>query len=194
MLPNEIADTMVKINIQMQLLGWRIKDGRDYLKTVYGKRSRHVLTDKELSDFLKYLESQPTPLNLDLIAASYDEIKRLCWSAEEEQAYLLNTYATRSPRLLTKDELEEFLIYLRLQFQSIPIDSVKFLLNSEDNQYYLYDELDQAFLEIQRLGWTDEQRKDYLMKTYGKKSCDLLTPQELQQFITYLKSLLAPNF
>lgn len=43
--------------------------------------------------------------------------------------------------------------------------------------------------EMKRLGWTNEQGRDYLLKTYGKKSRQLLSDPELLEFLGYLESL-----
>lgn len=42
--------------------------------------------------------------------------------------------------------------------------------------------------QIRRLGWTVEQVKEHLLKTYGKRARTLLNEQELVSFLTYLKS------
>lgn len=57
------SDDIAKISGEMQRLGWNTDQGREYLVKTYGKRSRHLLTQEELKDFLKYLESQPTPID-----------------------------------------------------------------------------------------------------------------------------------
>ncbi|MUG99932.1 hypothetical protein F7734_49720 [Scytonema sp. UIC 10036] len=57
------SDDIAKIGVEMQRLGWNTDQGRDYLVKTYGKRSRHLLSAEELKDFLKYLESQPTPID-----------------------------------------------------------------------------------------------------------------------------------
>jgi hypothetical protein len=59
--PVDQSDDIAKIGVEMQRLGWTTDQGRDYLIKTYGKRSRHLLSDEELHDFLRYLESQPTP-------------------------------------------------------------------------------------------------------------------------------------
>ena len=41
---------------------------------------------------------------------------------------------------------------------------------------------------MERLAWTKEQGKDYLLKTYGKKSRHLLSDQELLEFLNYLQN------
>jgi hypothetical protein len=59
--PVDQSDDIAKIGVEMERLGWTTEQGRDYLIKTYGKRSRHLLNADELRDFLKYLESQPTP-------------------------------------------------------------------------------------------------------------------------------------
>jgi hypothetical protein len=61
--PVDQSDDIAKIGVEMQRLGWTTEQGRDYLIQTYGKRSRHLLDSEELRDFLKYLESQPTPID-----------------------------------------------------------------------------------------------------------------------------------
>jgi hypothetical protein len=52
----------------------------------------------------------------------------------------------------------------------------------------LSDVIAQTDVEIERLGWTPEQGKDYLLKTYAKRGRSLLSEEELRNFLTYLKS------
>ncbi len=52
----------------------------------------------------------------------------------------------------------------------------------------LSDVIAQTDVEIERLGWTPEQGKDYLFKTYGRKGRSLLSEEELRNFLIYLKS------
>lgn len=54
---NEIKQ---KTDIEIRRLGWTKDDGREFLKSRYGKRSRLHLTDEQLLEFLHYLESLPT--------------------------------------------------------------------------------------------------------------------------------------
>ena len=56
---NEIKQ---KTDIEIKRLGWTKDDGREFLKSRYGKRSRLHLTDEQLLEFLGYLEQQPTPV------------------------------------------------------------------------------------------------------------------------------------
>jgi hypothetical protein len=57
------SDDIAKIGVEMQRLGWTTDQGREYLINTYNKRSRHLLSTEEISNFLRYLESQPTPVD-----------------------------------------------------------------------------------------------------------------------------------
>ncbi|MEH2360486.1 hypothetical protein [Nostoc sp.] len=48
--------------------------------------------------------------------------------------------------------------------------------------------LAQIDVETERLGWTMEQRREHLIKNYGKRSLTLLTEVELLEFLQYLAS------
>ena len=48
-------------DLEIKRLGWTKDDGREFLKSRYGKRSRLQLTDNQLLEFLQYLASQPSP-------------------------------------------------------------------------------------------------------------------------------------
>lgn len=51
----------------------------------------------------------------------------------------------------------------------------------------LSDIIAQTSIEVERLGWTPDQGKQYLKQAYGKESRQLLTPDELMSFLSYLK-------
>lgn len=59
--PIDFSDIIARTNVELKRLGWTTQQGKDYLLQTYGKRSRQLLTDAELLDFLRYLEVQPTP-------------------------------------------------------------------------------------------------------------------------------------
>lgn len=59
--PLEFSEIIVRSDVEMKRLGWTKVQGREYLIQTYGKRSRQVLSDEELLEFLYYLESLPTP-------------------------------------------------------------------------------------------------------------------------------------
>jgi hypothetical protein len=51
-------DLIAKTDIELERLRWTKEQGRDFLLQHYGKRSRHVLNERELLDFLNHLRSQ----------------------------------------------------------------------------------------------------------------------------------------
>ncbi len=59
--PIDFSDVIARTNVELKRLGWTNQQGRDYLVQTYGKRSRQLLTDDELLDFLKHLESEASP-------------------------------------------------------------------------------------------------------------------------------------
>ncbi|MFN6559010.1 MAG: hypothetical protein RMY28_004285 [Nostoc sp. ChiSLP01] len=46
----------------------------------------------------------------------------------------------------------------------------------------------QIDVELQRLGWTTDQEREHLIKTYGKRGRFLLANKELQVFEEFLQS------
>ncbi|MEM6868859.1 MAG: hypothetical protein AAF528_10815 [Cyanobacteria bacterium P01_C01_bin.121] len=51
----------------------------------------------------------------------------------------------------------------------------------------LSDVIAQTDVELTRLGWTNTQGREYLEKTYGKRSRQQLTDEELMSFLLYLE-------
>lgn len=60
----DFSEIIAKTNRELKRLDWSTQQGKDHLMQTYGKRSRQLLSDEELLDFLKFLESQPTPNGL----------------------------------------------------------------------------------------------------------------------------------
>ncbi|MEL6929414.1 MAG: hypothetical protein AAFO95_12360 [Cyanobacteria bacterium J06600_6] len=56
---NEIKQ---KTDIEIKRLGWTKDQGKEFLMSRYGKRSRLHLTDEQLLEFLRYLETLPNPV------------------------------------------------------------------------------------------------------------------------------------
>ena len=48
-------------------------------------------------------------------------------------------------------------------------------------------------VELKRLGWTNEQGRNYLLQTYGKRSRQLLSSEELLEFLQYLEAQPTPQ-
>jgi len=55
---NEIKQ---KTDIEIKRLSWTKEQGKEFLMSRYGKRSRLHLTDEQLLEFLRYLETLPNP-------------------------------------------------------------------------------------------------------------------------------------
>jgi len=64
---DDLADAVERTSAELKRLGWSNQQGRNHLKTTYGKTARKQLNPQELMEFLKYLESQPTPSQLPLL-------------------------------------------------------------------------------------------------------------------------------
>ncbi len=56
---DDFSDVIARTNLELKRLNWTNEQGRDYLLQTYGKRSRQLLSDEELLEFLHYLETQP---------------------------------------------------------------------------------------------------------------------------------------
>lgn len=54
-------DLMNKTDTEMQRLGWTVDQGREHLVKYHGVRSRLLLTEEELDDFLLYLQLTDSP-------------------------------------------------------------------------------------------------------------------------------------
>lgn len=58
----DFNDIKQKTDIEIKRLGWTGEQGRDFLMSRYGKRSRLHLKDEQLIEFLHYLENLPNPV------------------------------------------------------------------------------------------------------------------------------------
>lgn len=199
--PGNFGEVIAQTDVEMQRLGWTTDRGREHLKKTYGKRSRFLLTELELLDFLQYLASQPldevvtAKINVEIEELCWTqqqgqingEIERLCWMKEEEQKYkyVIKTSSKQNKNLLTQEELLEFVKYL----ESEPTVEYPSNLDTEDEEFQdLSEVLAKTDVEMQRLGWTLEQGREHLIKIYRKRSRTLLTEEELHQFLKYLQS------
>ncbi|MFN5766028.1 MAG: hypothetical protein ACK470_16900, partial [Pseudanabaena sp.] len=57
----------------------------------------------------------------------------------------------------------------------------------------LSDAISKIDVEMERLSWTKTQGRDYLLRSFDKKSRQQLTNDELLQFLSHLKSLPTPH-
>ncbi|MEY3826243.1 MAG: hypothetical protein RLZZ148_1057 [Cyanobacteriota bacterium] len=54
----DFNQVMAQIDVEMKRLKWTKEEGRDYLRSTYGKTSRIQLNDEEIIGFLGYLKTQ----------------------------------------------------------------------------------------------------------------------------------------
>lgn len=59
-------------------------------------------------------------------------------------------------------------------------------LNNSKQQSWL---IDQTTVELKRLGWSNDQGREYLQSNFGKSARQSLTEQELQRFLSALRSM-----
>ncbi len=57
----DFSEIIARSNVELKRLSWTSEQGRNYLLQTYGKRSRQLLSDEQLLEFLAYLENLPTP-------------------------------------------------------------------------------------------------------------------------------------
>jgi hypothetical protein len=58
----DFTEIKQKTDIEIKRLSWTKDQGKEFLMSRYGKRSRLHLTDEQLLEFLRYLETLPTPV------------------------------------------------------------------------------------------------------------------------------------
>lgn len=59
--PIDFSEIIAKSDMELKRLGWTSEQGRNYLLQTYGKRSRQLLSDEELIEFLQHLQSLSSP-------------------------------------------------------------------------------------------------------------------------------------
>lgn len=59
---DDLSKVLAKTDVEMERLGLTSEQGREHLIKTYSKRSRFLLTDEQLHEFLQYLQSEPDSL------------------------------------------------------------------------------------------------------------------------------------
>jgi hypothetical protein len=122
---------------------------------------------------------------VEVIAQIDVEMRRLGWTIDQGREHLKKTYGKRGRTLLTEVELLEFLQYLESQ----PLDEVVTAkINVEVEQFCWTQQQEQINAEIQRLCWMKEKEQKYVITTSSKQSRNLLTQEELSEFLKYSES------
>ncbi len=139
-------------------------------------------------------DHEPIDLSEELTKIDVER-ERLGWTGKQEQEYLQKTFGKRSRQQLTTPEVRQFLAYLKTadpvkrsaasSFASTPANSgVNIGLTGNPND--LKKEIE---VQMARLGWSVEDGRNYLERTFNKRSRQHLSTAELQQFCQYLQSL-----
>ncbi|RCJ20892.1 hypothetical protein A6V25_05955 [Nostoc sp. ATCC 53789] len=166
------SEVIAQTDVEMQRLGWTIDQGREHLIETYGKRSRTLLTELELLEFLQYLESQPLD---EVVTAKIDvDTEQLCWTQQQGE---IN--AEIEQLCWMKEDVVTLTGTGKRKKKAEPVD--------------LSDVIAKTDVELQRLNWTPEQGREHLIKTYGKRGRTLLTEEELHGFLKYLQSQPDPS-
>ncbi|ACC84504.1 hypothetical protein Npun_R6220 [Nostoc punctiforme PCC 73102] len=170
--PVNFAKVIAQTDVEMQRLGWTIGQGREHLKKTYSKRSRTLLTEVELLEFLQYLESQPLD---EVVTAKIDvDTEQLCWTQQQGE---INAEIERLCWM--KEDVVPLTGTGRRKKKTQPADLSDLIANIN--------------VAMHRLGWTPEQGREHLIKTYGKRGRTLLTEEELYEFLKYLQSQPDPS-
>ena len=146
----------------------------------------------------------------EVIAKTDVEMKRLGWTHQRGREYLIRIYGKRGRTLLTEQELLDFVRYL--EYLPTPEESTPSKVtplnkssaekttnkatktstsksNKNKQPVNLSEVIAKTDVEMERLGWTAQQGREYLIQTYGKRGRTLLTVEELLGFLKYLESL-----
>lgn len=71
----DFSDVIAQTNKEVKRLGWTPEQGKAYLLGTYGVRSRQLLTDTQLMEFLDYLKAQPNPQVEESLASEVVQIE-----------------------------------------------------------------------------------------------------------------------
>ncbi len=102
--PIDLSDTLIAIETELRNLRWTAEQERKYIKRIYNKESRDLLSTQQLYEFLNYLQ---------VFAQTGKELARLAWTNQQGKEYLIENYNKQSRQYLTYLELQEFLQHLQ---------------------------------------------------------------------------------
>ena len=114
-----------------------------------------------------------TPMSMEIMSDTLSEENNLLPSASISN---VTPFAPRSYNPLEDVQTQD--LTFKKKKKSEPVD--------------LSDVIAKTDVHIERLGWSKEQGKDHLKKTYNKLGRTLLTEDELLDFLTYLESQPSP--
>jgi hypothetical protein len=155
----DLSQLIAETDVEIKRLGWTPQQGREFLTETYGKRGRTLLTKEELLDFLRYLKYLPTP-DTKLDNPTWVKLNSPNQNSSNQNSPPQNktVKSTTKRKKITK-----------------PINDLSDVIAKTD-------------VEMERLGWTPQQGREFLIQTYGKRGRTLLTEEELLDFLQHLQS------
>lgn len=165
------SEELAQIDLELRRIGWTIVEESAYLREHYGKASRDHITDYgELLQFLTALQAMP---------ASYRGIET--WNPHTPPPpHRYNP----SPQIgldgVGLNQID------RLNQAALPLEEQVRIFDPHLN--FSRDEMmEQVMAEIRRIGWGKRQGSEYLLRTYGAKTRQELSDNQLQEFLDYLQ-------
>ncbi len=104
---------------------------------------------------------------------------------EEDLGPPIDAIEDRPEEKLSDEPVEESAVMTPARASAAAIALENF--TSSANPVDLSDVIAQTDVELTRLGWTSAQGREYLEKTYGKRSRQQLTDEELMSFLLHLE-------
>jgi hypothetical protein len=104
----------------------------------------------------------------------------ICWHTDQDRA-------SQAGQLIAMSRQIEFIGLTAVNNADLEAPS-KILLRSQLTED-LGNIVIQTDVELERLGWTSEQTRDYLFSTYNKRARTLLNEEQMADFLERLKQL-----
>ena len=161
--PADLSKLIAETDLEMKRLGWTSQKGREFVSETYGKRERNLLTKDELHDFLRYLQYLATPGT---------KLDNPTWVKLNPPNQSL-----RNQNSLNQNKNKKTTTKRNKKTQSIDLSEIIVLTD----------------VQMERLGWTPQQGREYLIQTYNKRGRTLLTEEELLDFLQHLESIPTPS-
>lgn len=168
--PIDLSQLIAETGVEIQRLDWTPQKAKEYLIETYGKKSRNLLTEEELLDFLRYLKYLPTPeskLNNPINNQIKNPVKNLAVSNNPSS---IEKNANKTTKTITNRRKRD------KNIESIDLSEIIALTD----------------YQMERIDWTPQQGREYLIQTFNKRGRTLLTQEELLDFLQHLESIPTP--
>jgi len=176
---------------ELKRLGWTADRGQKYLIETYGKKSRQLLKNEELLEFVQYLQSIPTPiLELSLTTENEQLIPKNEPIIEEVKPVETEQLIMITETVIKEDQSGENSEIINNNETSENLDLKLEISPPYTSQLIDFsDIIAKINVETKRLGWSRDQVRDHTLAKYEKRSLQLLSDPELMEFLEYLENL-----